>query len=429
MNLIINCTVTLSKKLEKLCSPDSPLFLSTSTIDKNKCTGILKIGVKDDVALMDIKNLGETSLMLKMEDVADELQELGDSQPVSNIYSGNVSDVTENAPPVTKPQERRSHKNVVNAIAVTNADVAVKNYKNASKYEAKHIANYDELRNMLDAMKGIDDPIPIVDDGKPLTRQKAIEREKILNTLPKIPQRAFIQNTMSNKLYIEDLDLALTAHEIFDISRKPPKLLKESRQLEYCCQRGLLKFVSHVSHQEYIDWMEQTMEKADVVSSSLPVFDNPELAMQNMEAMPDDQVESFGHSQFVDGKGKKAIQQRSLSQHNPKHQQSVKINSRKMDTLDDVDAIDLNDDFQGDVVEGYEDNGDVSINDVLSSIADGDIAIDNDIAQLAKDLPVDKGTTDVDESSSGRHGIRRSSTPLMSDEVQDSDKKIVRRIG
>jgi hypothetical protein len=440
MNVIINCTVTLSKKLEKICS-DSPIFLSVANMDGNKGLGVLKIGVNSGVSTDDIKQLGETSLMIKVDDVVDETQDLGDEKPVGNIYLGNslgagsVSNKTLHkleSTPITSPVSPRKHTNVVDAIAITDPAEEVAKYKNNKQYEQTFVSDYDGLSELLDGIKNIEETMPPPEKDVKLTRQGAIEREKLLNKLPKLSKRVFVRNSTESKLCIEDLSLILQPHEVFDVSTKPPKIIKDSQQLKYCCRKGLLEFVSE---DQYHKWVDRSVDGESFDKETLPVFDHPDQAMEHMENSSLDgngRKASMEHTKFINAKEKRVVPNAILK--SSRTEPSVDMGDK-----DDIDVFDLSGDLRDNDAElsnGNEsdanmelDSSPQSLNDILGEISDGDIAINTDIAQLAQDLPESRGNALSSSGKSCQGSSHKSTVPLMSDKVKSSDKKTIKRLG
>ena len=263
MNITAYCLATLSKKLEKICQ-EGPIFLSISALQNNKGVAQLKIVCPDGVNIESIKQIGQTSIMLSIEDAVEDIKEIGNEVPVQNLYPSDEK------VPNTK-------------MAITNPDEEIKKYKEVDRYPVNHpkksdkngrgnfIGNYEDLVKVLSAVNGIENPLPTppTKNGK-MSRQEAAEWGKTLATIPKVPCGVYISNETQGKLCIDDLEIYLSANEIKDISSIPAALLKNSSQLRQCCQRMMVKFRSKGEFEEYV---QKSTDAIEGDGDSYAVFD------------------------------------------------------------------------------------------------------------------------------------------------------------
>lgn len=405
-DVIATCRIILSKKLEKICS-NSPMFLSSVSIDKNQISARFKFGIKSGVSIEDIKKMGETSIVIKIEDVFESLNDIPDEGPIGNIYTDNVV-VYEEKQPMKNPNEKRKHSNVVSAISITDPDKEIASYKNSQKYDAPDfVSSYEELKKILATIKAIDQPLPQMQKkGIRPTRLEAIEYEKLLLSSPKLPCGVYISNETGGRLCIDDLDVIMVGNEIVDLSKKSAKIIQDSRQLRTCCEKGYVKFRSRG---EYLEWSENAFSGQGVAGkSSLPVFDKVDQAMDSMGR----DSANTGESKFVE---EKRYVKNTLAQ-------KTKTAASGDAEINDAEIIDLGGDDNDSTMASNDEGGileNTTIEETMNEIRNKEIPLEEDMAQLVSELPTEKDSSQVESLKN---------QPLLSDLAKKSDKKTIRRV-
>ena len=95
MNFILECDVTLSKKMEKICEAGEPVSINISGIRGNKGRAVVRVTAPSGVTAEDLAGIGETSLMLKATAVSDDVSSLMDQTPQAQIFGPKKRDGSE----------------------------------------------------------------------------------------------------------------------------------------------------------------------------------------------------------------------------------------------------------------------------------------------------------------------------------------------
>lgn len=279
MNLNIYCSVTISKKLAKICK-NNPSFLSIQPSDNDKMVGLLKITCADDIKPDDVKKIEDINIMLGIEDVSEDVKDLGDEKPIASLYI--------------------SGEKIENSkLAIANPDSEIKTYKNRDKVEKQKervfsknknisgisknfVSDYDDLIKIVSAIKDIDNEIPTIPSNKKMSRGEAIEFEKSMKSVPRLSLGVYVSNETKGRLCVDDLNLVFNINEIIDLSSIPAKKIKDSRELRVSCEKCFIKFRSKG---EYNEWCKKQFDVASVVDKDfgLKIFDNHDEAVEATE--------------------------------------------------------------------------------------------------------------------------------------------------
>jgi hypothetical protein len=265
MNVVLECDVILSKKLESICESGEPISIQINSVSGNKGRAIIRITCKDGTSEQEISKIGETSVMFKVNSVAEDMKSISTTARVTNLVSGlptsfekaiartspNVPEGEEYVfPNQKKPiytddnqgvvQEPRYQQeqaatqipqspNVANdtlrivlaalaaaglpipdGLANTQSTVIQNNsIPPVQPYIApvrqqivnNYIRTYDELANELINIPGIDQKFNIPTDRK-LT---PVEAESIMARTAKLRKKAYLRNNIKSQLSISDL--------------------------------------------------------------------------------------------------------------------------------------------------------------------------------------------------------------------------------
>ena len=88
MNVVLECDVVLSKKLEAICEGGEPISIQISSVSGNKGRAIIRITCKNGTLEQDIQKIGETSVMFKVNTVSDDIKTISSTARVTNLVSG-----------------------------------------------------------------------------------------------------------------------------------------------------------------------------------------------------------------------------------------------------------------------------------------------------------------------------------------------------
>jgi len=384
MNLTIFCLATLNQKLKKICS-GGPLFLSIQSLTNNKGIARLKIVCPEGVKIEDIEKIGDTNIMLKIDSVSEDIKDLGKEIPVQNLYASGEK--IEN-----------------NKLAITDVDSEIKKYKNKklsekninhkisndNKKELKNfVSSYDDLVRLISAIKDIDTPISQVSSNKKMNKVEAIEFEKTLASIPKLPIGVYVSNELNSRLCVDDLNLVFAINEIKNLSSIFAQKIKNSNQLRICCEKEFIKFRSKGEFEEWYKKQADNVVTEDE-NISLEIFDCHEDAIEQTEAI----------LSSTNDMSKK---------NNIKTQASAFINKKNIIKQSKKDLLIKreDDEFGG----------------MMEVSGDEETEEEKEIKNLIKDLPPEKRVEDIELGNN-----IKSKVPLLSDEVKDAEQNKIKRI-
>jgi len=261
MNVVLECDVVLSKKLEAVCENGEPISMHITSVSGNRGRAVIRITCADNVSENDLSKIGETSLMLKVNSVSEDIKSISDTPRVTNLVGSFSSDfekiVATTNPDVAQkkiddglrhalesgakqennyvPSPSQSpvpEKNTSNPAdtmkiilaALEKAGIKMPEMTMNQSNNTDNIAsipptvpykppvknvpatdncikNYDELMDEISKTPGIDKEIDIPANRK-LTPQEA---ESIMTRLPRLRKKAFLRNNIQSQLLIADL--------------------------------------------------------------------------------------------------------------------------------------------------------------------------------------------------------------------------------
>ena len=263
MNLNILCVATISKRLRKICQ-DNPLFLSIQPLNDGRMVARLKISCPDDVKVDDVKKIEDISIMLEVDDVSEDVKDLGDETPIQNLYAAEER-IENSKLAITEPNsELKKYEKVEKVASAEKVETQKETIFPKAKPASKNfISNYDDLMKILSAIPDIDQVVPQVPVNHKMSRQEAIEFGKAMQSVPKLPLGTYISNETGSRICIDDLNLMLTVNEITDLSSIPAQKIKNSRQLQSCFERGYIKFRSKGEYNEWCKGKESVGKNGD----------------------------------------------------------------------------------------------------------------------------------------------------------------------
>jgi hypothetical protein len=312
MNIVVNCELVLSKKLEALCQQGEPIYIYVAPVGGNKAMAQLRMSVKDDTTEKDVLKVGETSLILRVRDFAEDVKEITAQAPQGQIFgTGSLRrsdpavqqvgaadpDVPAGDPhPLTEKLEAkakaREEKLVHQAKEAVQRTVVARPQQQAPQAGPKVILSIDQLQAELNGVANIDADIPQM-EGKARTKEQRQQAIRIEMAVPKLKAKVYIRNKTASRLVIDDIKLgpdqsmSLAPHEVTDMSRFPAKLIRDSGDLMWCLENGKVDFATNADFVRYVKSLNKDFEGHD---HGLPVFDSKhgEKDMMGSEGLPDD---------------------------------------------------------------------------------------------------------------------------------------------
>ena len=384
MNVVVGCSFTISKKLESLIEAGNPLYIQINSVNGNKGIGHMSMTTKK---MPRPEEIGNTSIMLDVISVDESTPDFQDSTPVSNFFSGG-QDI-----------EREGVGSPIAKFAKVNPDSEVKSY--ANRHEGKpirvpqeaegqlskaqgvrkpirqtprqetmdelspspsqmpsladkkqgSIMSYEELIAEVESLGNIDVeiPTPMGNNGR-LGRAAAVQIEKQGKIAPRIKRPAFVRNVRGGHLEIADMEEKVANGEIFDLGRVPARKIRDSRDLKWCLDNGLLAFCDR---EEYLYWLEN--KDADNASHDhgLRAGSIDEVSDSMFDDLPDPMVGDYA----TEKRGSRDRPRRPSGQSRPARQAVNRDNSDIIDTEEQDDGGDQEDYQRQKLIESMDPSG------------------------------------------------------------------------
>lgn len=334
MNVVVGCSFTISKKLESLIEAGNPVYIQINSVNGNKGIGHMTMTTK---RLPRPEEIGNTSIMLDVISVDESAPDFQDASPVSNFFAGGQEVGREGAgSPITR-------------FAKVNPDVEIKSYANRHENPPKapaqeaprpirqaarqavtsnpsqkiaeeelpideaplpqdkqgSIMSYEELMTEIEAIGDVDyEPVVAGNPNGRISRTAALQAEKQGKLAPRIKRPAFVRNVRGGHIEIADMEEKIADKEIFDLGRVAAKKLRDSRDLKWCLDNGLLAFCGR---DEYLDWLENKDSGSTKHDHGLRTGSVDEIGSSMFNDFPDPMVGSYSEDRGRgngDGNGK-----------------------------------------------------------------------------------------------------------------------------
>ena len=379
MNLNIACFATVSKKLKKICQ-DNPLFLSIQPLNDGRMVARLKISCPDNIDIEDVKKIEDISIILEIDDVSEDVKDLGNETPIQNLYTSAERIENSKLAITDANNELKKYDDVKKVASSKKVEVLKEKIFPKPNVGKNFISNYDELEKILSAVKDIDKVVPQVPSNKKMNRTEAIEFGKVMQSVPRLPLGTYISNETGSRLCIDDLNLFLNINEIIDLSSIPAQKIKNSRQLKSCCERGYVKFRSKG---EYNEWCKR-QENIDVVDDKVRL------------KILDKKVDEYEAEEMLEPMEESKSTVALPSQSIPNKNAPLKKSSARPSTQTEIDE-----------------------NSVMDITGEEPTEGEKELSELLKDLPEEK-EKDIE--------AEEVVTPLLSDEVEKSEKNKIKRV-
>lgn len=333
MNMVLECDVVLSKKLEAVCENGEPISIHITSVSGNKGRAVVRMSCKDGTSENDLAKIGETSVMLKINSATDDIKTLGESRRVGNLVGGMVPTAMEVAIARTSPHvpEGEPYRKPVSAQAsfdpepvpaarriepastASNAmesaaanpqamnlimaalaaagipipaefrNVQASTQSNASPPAVSRtvprdncIMTYDELMDEIDGLPNIDN-VPQLPTNRKLTPREA---ETITSQMPRLRRKAYLRNNLQSQFMIADLFttidgggscLAMFPGAAFDLARIPARNIKNSTELKWCFETGKVELVNSATYVASFKKVEEAYNSWDK-TGGLPIY-------------------------------------------------------------------------------------------------------------------------------------------------------------
>jgi len=312
MNMMLECEATLSKKLEHLCDKGEGISLHITGITGNKGRALIRLASTNADALKEAMAVGETSLMLKVIMVDEDIPSPGDNV-IGNMFgggslvgSGSVENLVGQVDPdqpmrASKPssiktQDNRQieHRGQDTSKAPPRPAPQVQVFSVSKEMEASRAAtmaprsvmSVEALDTALNNVQNIDKDIQVnLAPGAKLPRGDAIKMEM---SVPRMKDKCFIKNNLKSLLLIDDIEvtsgqaLAILPGQVVEISRFPAKKIRDSSNLRWCLEKDYVKFVSYEEYVETFKRLAQMKSRAD--QSPLKVYGSRDEALGDVKS-------------------------------------------------------------------------------------------------------------------------------------------------
>jgi len=321
MDITLNCSISLSKKLRALFGDEEArIVLIADPIrgGRGKANIILSSEKIDASAIKDLLNQ-ETSLMITpLEEKVEDFSKTS----ITGLFCGNPTPTTSKRSPIDRlaAMEAPEKKNVAYAIK-TKEEIAVPDeFQEVKDPDYKNfISTLGELIDSLKQAQMKDSGIDLDTIQDP--RKRAIAREA-KERAESIDVPAYIVTEKCGAVRINDLDISLMLNVPYNLSNISAKRLIESRELRSLINSGIIKFVrpdelddykskaqndvdkftleTFGSHKEAERAIESQVPNASEVEVSVDEIDRPteqEQLATNLTPMfsTDDSEDSDGH--------------------------------------------------------------------------------------------------------------------------------------
>jgi hypothetical protein len=304
MNIVLECEVTLPKKLEKLCDQGEHITLHITNVSGNKGIGLMKLVSSTKDAVKDISAIGETSLMFKIGKVEEDIPDFPHEVGVGNLFRGKIDrhgqaerlmarvdpdegeeegysgrpdgEVVAPRREAPRPQAPKSPS----VFRVDEARAAEASSAPETRVASRCVSSLEELDEALTKVKSIDKEVAIPADGRKLSRSEAI---KIEMSVARMSDRCYVRNMLPSTLLVNDIEmshghsLALLPGQVMELSRFPAKKIRDSADLRWCIEKGYLTFASQQEYVESFNKLAKAKNRAD--QSPLPVYDSRDKAI------------------------------------------------------------------------------------------------------------------------------------------------------
>lgn len=269
----ITCKVSLSKKLRALLKGGT--ITLTSNIEDGKGNGQLLLTSNDMVENIDIKEIGETSIMLTPLEIIDEVPNNG-TRMVSNIFASVPNKKTQKNEPVVQKMATVNPPEDGERITVENVRLP-ETFGELNDPECRdYVNNLTELVNAVNAAKHKKaDAVDITKITNP--RVKAVEMEKMeLAEAIDVPAWIVLNGDAAGSIAINDLDIRLKQNIPFNLNRISAKRIASSNDLQDLLKAGFIKFIAP---SEVKGYAEKIISDIDPSHSTLEVYSNHDDAM------------------------------------------------------------------------------------------------------------------------------------------------------
>lgn len=238
MNVNLNCSVSLSKKLRKLIGNKGQITL-VAELQDGRGSGSLVISADEDI-VFDKDILGnETSIMLTPSKIAEYVpnsSEHGVETIFSSMPDKSDEPLTSKIAMTTPPDDTKKQN--------TQRKMAQKIVEEMTKKNV-HVSSMEELMAKVSEAKKKIEKNPSKVDLNSITnvRLRAIEMEKV-EIAEGIGVPAYIANDAVANLSINDLGISINMGDSYDLSRLSAKRIDNSADLRELMKAGMLHFIS-----------------------------------------------------------------------------------------------------------------------------------------------------------------------------------------
>lgn len=336
MNLLAECEVVLSKKLEKIFEKGEPISIYIAPFRSNRSRAQIRFSAPDGTNIEEVKALGDTSLLFRFIDVGHDAPNLTNDKPVQSLFATQVENQD-----VEVDAEAPQQDNVVAKITSGTAERVAKAQANATvrklpvqppappqpqqpvappqpppppappQKQRIVLRTHEDLVNLLSRLPGVDKEMPQINEGKRLDRDSAIRYEKQLRQMTRLPFSLYARNNLKGKLEIQDLNTIMKPGEVWDLSSVPARQLIMSRDFRICMES---KYISFASKDDYLAWQKDYSERVqNLTGEARAVGDRGLQAYGSASAAAEALYTSDKGSSIEDGGASKFITKEQLA--------------------------------------------------------------------------------------------------------------------
>jgi hypothetical protein len=267
MNININCTVSLSKKLRALIGDnETTLTLVTGQLNdgKGQANIMLTLDNVNEAELAELINK-ETSIQLTPIELVENIPQ---GQSVTNLFASSASFDSPNAftrkiGTVSAPKNREDRRYAIKTQKEITEEVPEMFEETKNPKFQEYIADFDQLMNAVKLAQSKDYGIDI--DSIQDSRKKAIAMEE-KERAESIDNPAYIVNDKYASLTLNDLDIQLVLNSPYNLANISAKRLAASKELKAMINAGSIKFINPADVASYM------FKAASDTSMGLEVF-------------------------------------------------------------------------------------------------------------------------------------------------------------
>jgi hypothetical protein len=296
MKILLNCEISLSKKLRKILGTSGSVTLIAENLSDGKGYGNLVLQSDRNVDMsgeLPEELKGETSIQFTPIEITQQKPPTLESKPIASVFATSETPnkgertVVDRMAAVEVPENDEQVPHAIvqkEEIPTPNAFNELNNPKCSG-----FVMSLEELLGEIEVSKEKESNIQIDNISDPFKRAVAMEKKEKLES---INRSAYVVQEEAAVLTVNDLGITLSLNAPYDLSNISAKRLAESSELKGLIKSGLVKFVAPDEIDSYVKKAEASHR-----TYGLDVFDDHEQAEANMAS---DGSSSYKETQIID---------------------------------------------------------------------------------------------------------------------------------